>query len=69
MGNNEQKEVPTVFELLVQSLRGGSGMKNKCGGKKVVVNLVKVVSNLENNKNGGMTTAPIYTNNKNLINN
>lgn len=34
MGNNEQKEVPTVFELLVQSLRGGSDMKNKCGGKK-----------------------------------
>ena len=34
MGNNEQKEVPTVFELLVQSLRGGSAMKNKCGGKK-----------------------------------
>ena len=32
MENNEQKEVPTVFELLVQSLRGGSGMKNKCGG-------------------------------------
>lgn len=34
MGNNKQNEVPTVFELLVQSLRGGSGMKNKCGGKK-----------------------------------
>ena len=34
MENNEQEEVPTVFELLVQSLRGGSGMKNKCGGKK-----------------------------------
>ena len=32
MENNEQKEVPTVFELLVQSLRGCSGMKNKCGG-------------------------------------
>ena len=34
MENNEQKEVPTVFELFVQSLRGGYSMKNKCGGKK-----------------------------------
>ena len=34
MENNKQEEVHTVFELLVQSLRGGSGMKNKCGGKK-----------------------------------
>ena len=34
MENNEQKEVPTVFELLVQSLRGGSSMNSKCGGKK-----------------------------------
>ena len=31
---NKQNEVLTTFELLVQSLRGGSGMKNKCGGKK-----------------------------------
>ena len=34
MENNKCKEIPTVFELLVQSLRGGSCMKNKCGGKK-----------------------------------
>ena len=49
MENNEQKEVPTVFELLVQSLRGGSGMKIN-----VVVNLEKVVSNKINNIQGSV---------------
>lgn len=34
MENNKREEIPTVFELLVQSLRGGSSMKSKCGGKK-----------------------------------
>ena len=34
MKNNKREEIPIVFELLVQSLRGGSAMKSKCGGKK-----------------------------------
>ena len=34
MENNKYEEIPTVFELLVQSLRGGYAMKNKCVGKK-----------------------------------
>ena len=34
MENNKREEIPTVFELLVQSLRGGSAMKSKCNSKK-----------------------------------
>ena len=32
--NSKQKEIPTLFEMYVQSLKGGSSMKNKCGGGK-----------------------------------
>ena len=32
--NSKQKEIPTLFEMYVQNLKGGSSMKSKCGGGK-----------------------------------
>ena len=32
--NSKQKEIPTLFEMYVQSLKGDSSMKSKCGGGK-----------------------------------